>query len=157
MVEQQTSETQQESLLKQYKLYVEMTDRLTARRSDTNKFYLTLLTGLFAVVSFVVEKSGLQIAEKNLVLVGIGLLGIVLCVIWFSNIRSYRLINSCKFQVINEMEKDLPFPSYTREWKLLTGEDKHRYLQFTAIERVVPFAIAILYLALTIFAVLGLK
>lgn len=34
----------QDLLIEQYKLYVEMADRISARRAETNKFYISLLT-----------------------------------------------------------------------------------------------------------------
>ena len=38
------------ALLEQYKLYVEMADRISARRGLTNSFFLTLNTGIVALV-----------------------------------------------------------------------------------------------------------
>ena len=40
--EMQTMESDQR-LIEQYKMYVEMADRVSARRADTNKFYISLL------------------------------------------------------------------------------------------------------------------
>jgi hypothetical protein len=40
-------------LLEQYKLYVEMHDRISARRNQMNSFFISLLSGLLAFFSIV--------------------------------------------------------------------------------------------------------
>src|SRR5258707_15691750 len=87
-----------EMLLEQYKLYVEMTDRVSARRGDTNKFYISLLTALLALLSIVVEKQ-LLLTLQSMILLLVGILGLVLCSTWVINLRSYRKLNSGKFKV----------------------------------------------------------
>lgn len=142
-------------LLEQYKTYVEMTDRISARRSDANKFYVTILTGLFAVVSFVIGEDSFQVTEKNVVLFAISLFGMLICAIWFFNVNSYRSINKVKFEVIHDIEKSLPYPCYAREWELLTG-DRSKYLQFSKVEQVVPVTLGACYLVLLGSAIYGL-
>jgi len=39
-----------EHLIEQYKLYVEMTDRISDRRERTNRFYISLLSVLLALL-----------------------------------------------------------------------------------------------------------
>ncbi len=48
--------SEKEIILEEYKLYVEMADRVSARRIETNKFYITLLTALLAILTLVVDK-----------------------------------------------------------------------------------------------------
>ena len=43
-------EYDRETILEQYKIYVEMADRISARRSLTNTFFLTLNTAIFAAI-----------------------------------------------------------------------------------------------------------
>ena len=104
--------------LEQYKLYVHMADKVSERRIQANTFYITLLTGLFALLSIVVERGLLSNVQAYL-FTAVGMLGILLCFIWFINIRSYRQLNTGKFKVIHEMEQHLPFPCYAREWEIL--------------------------------------
>src|ERR1700712_4485743 len=40
----------QSAILEQYKLYVEMADRISARRALTNTFFITLNTAVFTVI-----------------------------------------------------------------------------------------------------------
>jgi hypothetical protein len=143
-----------ETLVEQYKVYVEMTDRLSSRRFEANRFYSTILTGLFAVLSFAIDQAALNPLEREIIFLGVSIFGIILSILWFVNIRSYRLINSAKFKVINEMEKHLSFPCYEREWKIINGgKGEHGYFQFTTIERFVPLIFLIPYAILAIYSI----
>lgn len=143
-----------EWLLEEYKLYVEMADRVSARRIDASKLYISLLTGLLAVIPFILEQ-GTPASIQKVVLVAMGILGLALCYIWILNIRSYKQLNSLKFKVIHEMEQLLPFSCYKREWQILEEEkDSRSYLRLSRVERYVPFLLMIPYLILLIYALL---
>lgn len=63
-------------------------------------------------------------------------------------------MNSGKFKVIHEMEKQLPFPCYVREWDILDSGNNHKnYLPYTKIEKFIPFVLAVPYLSLLIYSV----
>src|ERR1700730_14642081 len=104
MIQDKQREENSSVLLEQYKLYVEMADRVSARRADTNKFYISLLTALLALLSIVIERNALPRFQNAIILV-VAVLGLVLCYVWIINIRSYRQLNSGKFKVIHEMEQ----------------------------------------------------
>lgn len=59
---------------------------------------------------------------------------------WFFIVRSYRLLNAAKFDVVAAMEERLPARAYSRaEWMALGGgEDWRRYLPLTRVEQWVP-------------------
>ncbi len=138
-------------LLEQYKLFVEMADNISARRAQTNAFYITVLSALLAVVSLAADKFPSDVQMTTFM--AISLLGMILCYVWNVNIRSYRQLNSGKFKVIHEMEKQLPYPCYTREWEFLgKGENAQKYLQLTRVERYVPYVMAIPFILLLIYA-----
>lgn len=147
-------------LLEQYKLYVEMTDRISQRRDQSNRFYSAILTGLLAVISVVAKLSDWQASDNllSVVLIAVALAGLVVCSIWFINIRSYKQLNSGKFKVVHDIEDQLPFPCYKKEWEYLrpqTGSKK--YFQLTRIEQFIPIALSIPYLFLMIYAILNWK
>lgn len=150
----------QAHILEQYKLYVEMTDRISQRRDQSNRFYIALLTGLLAVISVVARLSDWQ-ASGNLlpvVLISVSVAALAVCAIWFINIRSYKQLNSGKFKIVHMMEEQLPFAPYKKEWDYLrppTGVKK--YFQLTRIEQLVPMALSIPYLFLMIYAIISLK
>ena len=86
-------------LLEQYKLYVEMADRVSQRRDQSNRFYVTIVSALAAIVviiaRFGVPANGALLEVAFLV---IGLFGFALSIVWHFNIRSYRILNSAKFR-----------------------------------------------------------
>lgn len=141
-------------LLEQYKTYVEMADRISARRSETNKFFISLLTALLAIVSLTVDKNAFNDYERFVFIV-VSIMGLALNVLWYVNIRSYRQLNSGKFKVILEMESNLAFPCYEKEWKILgEGKESKKYLQLTRVERFVPFILSVPYFLLLIHSLI---
>ena len=139
-------------LLDQYKLYVQLADKISDRRADANRFFISLLTGLLALLSAIV---GLKTATaiQGSVLFTVAILGVLLCYVWFIIIRSYSQLNSGKFKVIQEVERHLAFRFYEREWEVLgKGKDKRLYWPLTRVERYVPRLFAILYIALLLVA-----
>lgn len=140
-------------LLEQYKLYVEMADRVSQRRAESNRFYMTILSSILVVLSIVIEKQ--IFSEYQLIMFAlISILGLMLSLIWYANIRSYSQLNSGKFAVINDMEKGLPYMCFKKEWELLgEGLEAKKYRQLTRVEKYVPIIIAIPYVLLLIFSV----
>lgn len=145
-------------LLEQYKLFVEMADRVSARRGQMNAFYISLLTALLALLSFIGNKD-LGFSFKNdqfqkASVLAIAALGVVSCIIWYFNILSYKQLNASKFVVIHEMEKSLPFPCYEREWEIL--KKNRSYLQQTNLESYIPFVFMTPYAVLALYILTNL-
>jgi hypothetical protein len=142
-----------EHLLEQYKLYVEMMDKATERRGKTNTFYISLLSSLLALLSLLVNKdNNLFFEDRNILLLLLASLGICLCYVWYTNINSYKQLNSLKFKVIYEIEFHLPFPCYHREWGILSEDKKNKYRRLSRVEKFVPLILAIPYFCLFIYS-----
>ena len=74
-------------------------------------------------------------------------------------IKSYRDLNTAKFEIINDAEKRLPLKIFYDEWQLLKRERPENwlpenwrawlrwYIEFTIVEMIVPLVFALLYLA----------
>jgi len=135
----------QNHLLEQYKLYVEMADKVSSRRNLSNVFFLTLHTTIFTIIGFVLEKIEL-VNPKYLLLIPLTAI-IILCISWWIILKSYRNLNSAKFSTIKELEKMLPVSPYAEmEWiKLGEGKDIKKYIPLTVLERWVPLIFAFLY------------
>ena len=149
-------ENYSDHLLEQYKLYVEMADRISHRRDQSNRFYSGLLAGMIALMAVLVK---LDIPDDAWVIVffGGGLFGSFLSAVWFVNIRSYRSLNEAKFTVINELEKSLPAQGYTNEENLLRPPgDIPKYFQLTTVEQLVPVMMFLLFVGLSIYSALEL-
>ncbi|WP_433615401.1 RipA family octameric membrane protein [Dactylosporangium sp. CA-139114] len=131
------------AILEQYKLYVEMTDRASARRGITNTFFLTLNTALLAAGAGIASRFTGHIGLRALVTVAL----IVQCVAWYSVLRSYRQLASVKYRVIGALEERLPAsPYWAAEWRAIgQGKDKARYIPVTRLEQWVPAVFALSY------------
>lgn len=133
-------------LIEQYKLCVQMADNVSNRREKTNKFYLTVLSGLLAVLSIV---QTLADGIKDFMLFLFSALAIVLCFVWKSNISEYKKLNSAKFKVINELEKELPYACFNTENEYLKNNN---YSTLTKIEKSIPIIFTIPYGFLLVYS-----
>lgn len=143
-------------LFEEYKLFVSVIEQQSARRQQMNNFYITILSGLLLSVSIVIEKKIFSESYiSGLVLGLVGFLGICICLIWHVNIKSYKQLAECKFKVIFDLEKKLPYPLYTQEWNLLKeGTSLGKYRDSSFIERLVPMLLSLPYLIILIWAIL---
>ena len=131
-------------LLEQYKLYVEMADRISTRRQSANSFFLAVNTALVALVTYV--QLGPKVVPEGNFYWLVAIAGMALCYTWYRLIRSYRGMNSGKFKVIHRIEQQLPLSPYDAEWETLgRGENPDLYLQFTRIEMRVPWIFFVLH------------
>ena len=138
--------TYDEAVLEQYKLYVEMADRISARRGLTNTFFLTLNTTLVGLVAALEDfPSGRAAAWLAIPLVAI--LGE--CFAWFYLVRSYRLLNGAKYRVVGALEERLPASPFWRAewWELGEGRDPRKYWPLSHIEQWIPILFALVYIA----------
>jgi hypothetical protein len=146
----------QEHLLEQYKLYVEMMDRTSARRGQSNSFFISILTGLLSLISILMDKKlNSDIQNQSIMFLILALLGLILCFTWHRNIDSYKELNSLKFKVISEMENHLPFPCYGREWEI-DKEKSIKYRRLTKVEKFVPIILGTPYLGLATYSIFKL-
>jgi len=130
-------------IFEQYKIYVEMADRISQRRMTANAAYITIMT---ALLIFTRSVSGLHIIAVIL----LHMVELLVCFTWYYNIKSYRQLNSGKFKVIHEIESLLPLRLFEREWEIL-GEGKRRksYWPLSHIEKYLPIAYgAIIFVSL---------
>ena len=145
----------QDHLLEQYKLFVETSQHTSDKRQNANNYLLTLNSSL--VTLFVVFLSTFGQHWWNVLIPATGL---IVCSIWYSLVDSYKDLNTAKFDVIHELEEQLPVALFRHEWwvsghnrkkKDKSVEDK--YVPLTHLERWIPVAFAALYIGLGIYAV----
>ena len=132
-------------ILEQYKLYVEMADRISSRRLTANSFFLTINSAIIALGGYAALRFG-EATPSSLGLAA-SLSGVTLCLLWFRLVKSYRDLNTAKFTVIHEIEKLLPVSPYDAEWQLVgRGTRPGKYLPLTHLELLVPWVFAALHL-----------
>ena len=149
-----------EQLFGIYKLHAELADKVSQRREGANRLYVSILVGLAvflaALIRFGVEgQLGFVHGPVRLILCAAGAIGALLSVSWYVVIRSYRQLNSGKFEALHELEGKLAYPFYKREWELL-GEGKQisRYWKLTNVETGLPVIFFLLFFGLMIYCLL---
>lgn len=127
-------------LVEQYKLYVEMADRISNRRATANSYFLSVNSAILAFVGY------LTIKESPDYLWLLGVAGATLSVFWHSLIKSYKNLNTAKFLVIHQIEKRLPISPYDAEWEAMgKGKNPKLYRPISHIELGVPFVFLALH------------
>lgn len=145
-----SKELYQNHLLEQYKMYVEMADRISSRRNLANVFFLSLNTTLITVIGIALEKMTLKLSFEITLMLIISFECV--CVVWWWLLRSYRNLNSAKYKVIGNLEKQLPSsPYWSAEWhELGEGKSLRKYLPLSFLEQFIPIIFFIFYLVLAI-------
>jgi hypothetical protein len=157
------SDKYRDHLLEQYRIYVEMADKISERRANNNKFFLSVNGFLLSILG-ILPQFTTPLSEFNLVWVPVvGVAGIVFCRTWIQSITNYAKLNEEKFTIIQEIEKKLPVKPYLIEWNYLPRDDEvkekikkgakgkvSKYFPLTRLETKVPWVCIILYAALII-------
>ena len=115
----------------EYKSYLQTTEHITSNRLRTNAFFISINTFL---VNYYTQ-TGVKIEQL--------LLGVVLCLIWYLLLKSYKTLNSAKFKTIKEVAKKYKFLNlYYIENKIL----KHKnYYYLSSLESIIPILFIIYY------------
>lgn len=128
-------------LLDQYKLYVEMADRISQRRTTANSYFLSVNSAILAFVGYLTSK------ESTDYLWLLATAGLALTVLWHSVILSYRNLNTAKWSVVHEIEKRLPISPYDAEWESVQrGQNSKLYRPISHVEGGVPWIFFLLHL-----------
>lgn len=134
-----------------YKIYVEMADRISQRRQTANSFFLSINTAIIGAVGYVGFGDVSKVKPMFYALIAFA--GLVLCVLWYYLVLSYKSMNSHKFGVIHQIEENmLPLAPYKEEWRLAEeGKNWRTQIPFTHIEQWVPLVFFALHLFVLIF------
>lgn len=121
------------AVMEQWKTCVEQANSNTEKRNNSNGLFITINTGLFAVITFTGDNKSFLLS----------MVGIVVCILWLNMIRSYQQLSSVKYDIVNEIEAKLPLAPFTHEWEKLRLE--HNYIGLTKIEKAIPRVFLFLY------------
>jgi H+/gluconate symporter-like permease len=97
--------------------------------------------------------------SNNLIVVTpmILIVGIFVSISWWLLIIYYKNLNSCKYKVINEIEKKLPVMGLLAEWQIskLQNKKKKKHRGLTFVEQWIPISLLSLYsIALIVIVVI---
>jgi len=138
-----------EHLFEQYKVYIESIEKISDRRQNANNYFITINTALISLIGLFCQLKIIEhIFWMKLI---IATVGVMICVIFWFLIRSYKQLNTGKFKVLHEIELRLPLALYQYEWEIL-GEGKNRkiYYPFSHIELFIPWVFGALYVIIGI-------
>ena len=131
-----------------YKLGADLADRVSARRSTANAFFLTAESALITVVTFVLGKQKPELPVKAAVIA----VGVLLSAAWWLQLRSYRDLNRAKFDVLTSLEAQLPVRLFSDEQQSLKRDPvagwRGRYAELGTSERTIPWLFALVWLLL---------
>ncbi len=136
-------------LMEQYKLYVEMADRVNARRSLANTFFMTFHAIILGWLGLILshEQSIHRVGFLLFPLLGL----LVMCYAWWCLVQYYRRTMRAKNVIIAELEKRMPSsPSGHAEQKAMGRTNP--YSQLKRMEVILPIIFALLYVFSFIYA-----
>lgn len=137
----------QKLLLEQYKLAVEMADRVSARRGAANTFLLTVNTSLITVWTLVLTKDA-PIIQSEAWGSCAALAGLAVCIVWLFQLIAYSRLNRAKYIVVQLLETELPARPFTAEWVAIRQGKNARYRRLAKIERSVPLVFGAIYVVM---------
>lgn len=116
----------------EYKLYYESTERVTNRRLSTNKFNYSISTTLILVITYVWNWSNKNSQFSYVaftITLAISFMAALFCSLWIGTLKDYKLLNTAKFEILNEMSQNLTFGTekpkvissnpFQKEWEKL--------------------------------------
>jgi hypothetical protein len=131
-----------------YKIMVASSEALVGRRQAVNTFFLTINGLLLTAVGLFVRTGGqAHLRLHGVAIFVLALAGFIICFAWRSLIISFGQLNTGKFKIINEMERELAASIFAAEWEALErGENPAVYRTFTSREIYIPILLGCLYL-----------
>ena len=143
-------------LLEQYKIFLQTSEDLVARRQNVNNFYISINSALMATFGVI---WALEILPFYKFAIGalLALVGMILSISWIKLLESYGNLNSSKMKIISYIEKQLPASLYDAEWAALSDKlNKKKYVSFTNSEKRVPILFIVVYVCISICGVVFL-
>ena len=134
--------------LEQYRLAVEMADRISGRRQSANAFFVS-------VVSALTVTNGSGIVSEWYWTITVSGAAMLVCFMWWRTLASYRAINSAKFKVIHKIERSLPFRMFAEEEQHYKSAKRTGYKPLSRLEQAVPVLFSVVILVSAIVSVVA--
>ena len=149
-----------DTLMEQYKMFVQTSEDLVSRKQSVNTFYVTLNSLLLGgIISIVCAAADIfQLVSNNAAVYFVSgflaVIGVVICWSWITLLISYADLNASKMAIISCIEERLALKLFDTEWALLTRRiGKRKYQSFTVKEIGVAKIFLVLYVVLILACV----
>ncbi len=163
----------------EFKLMYGSAEKVTDRRIALNKFNYSICTAIFLAIAFIwnwsLTNSKYSYTGLFIALV-LSIIATIFTFYWIRQIKDYKSLNVAKFNVINEMSKNLAFPNeldieiasyepFTKEWSQLETlkavQEKNMFkiqaLKSSNLEYFIPNAFRIIFIALSLFSLIAIS
>jgi magnesium-transporting ATPase (P-type) len=127
--------------LEQYKIYLDMIERVSDRRMRTHNFFITITSAIISLLAVGIS-SGVLSSNMWFILIFLYIFILCICKIWVDSLNSFAKLNSVKFKIIFEVEKELPHRCLIDEWEVLKKDSS--YLLLSENEKRIPKYLATL-------------
>ncbi|MEL6258009.1 MAG: hypothetical protein AAFQ67_02995 [Pseudomonadota bacterium] len=125
-----------------YKVMVDSVERGIDRRQALNRFYFSVVIAIFVSISFVLQSENDELPARTIVS-GALFLATANCLLWLFMIFASRRLSASKYDVICEMETELEYAPFSREWEIHVAKGRN-FPQFTLIEIMLPASLGAL-------------
>ena len=148
----QENNMDKELLFQQYKLYCDQKESFASRNFLTNKFYLCVIIAIYLIMFLTRDISFAFNISANLIM---SLIGMAVSFFWWSNADAYNIMIKVKLKhVIDEMEKQLPFPMHKMEQeKFREYKKENKIIVFSDMQKGVAIGMMLLFFALFIIEI----
>lgn len=141
-----TYEEDRQLLLEQYKIMVGSTEKVTDQRMRVNNLFFTVTSSILSV-SLVVGKSFEFSVVGAIGMLVLSVMALVVTFLWEKLVRSYGKLNTGKFTVIDQIEKQLRTNMFEHEWNILkqqVGYESNTETEATVVRRFRWFVLAVI-------------
>lgn len=138
-----------------FELYLATAEKVSDRRAQANAWMLSVNSAIVALYGYLqADKMAVDADQKAVWLWAIPAGGAIVCLAWAALLASYRKLNRAKFEVLMQLEKDLPVSLFTLE-RDAYQRDKRKSLSH--IETAIPSCFFMLYAVMLGAAILAPK
>ncbi|MCF6807500.1 hypothetical protein L3V79_03745 [Thiotrichales bacterium 19S9-12] len=134
-------------LMEQYKIYVEMADRATFRRTLVNLFFMMVNISVVSIMALGLSRATSGVSMFLMLIPLLGLLAI--CYAWWRLVRFYRHSVTIKEKIIGELEKRMPSTVWQAERKAVVLKGALNPLH--RLESVMPYVFCLLYVGIYVY------
>lgn len=112
--------------LKLFELYLATAEKVSDRRAQANAWMLSVNGAVVGLYGYLQADKAAVVgaAQKAVWLWAIPAAGALICLAWVALLASYRQINRAKFEVLKELERDLPASLFAREQVIYRAEGR---------------------------------